>query len=165
VQLLVVAGQVSIKEVYVDGTKIEANANKYTFVWGKSLKKNKERIKEQIKEMWEYTKRIAEEEKLNETEIEFEKIEPEKVKETIEKINELLKDKPVSKKVQQKLSCAKKNWPKNLEKEKILGQRNSYSKTDKEATFMPMKEDAMKNGQLKAGYNVQISSNNQYVVN
>lgn len=30
---------------------------------------------------------------------------------------------------------------------------------------MRMKEDHMKNGHLKAGYNVQISSNNQYVVN
>lgn len=169
VLLLMESGQLSIKEIYLDGTKLEANANKYTFVWGKSIKKNKARIKEQIKELWEYTQRVAEEEKLDESEVEFDKIEPEKLKETIEKINELLKDKPVSKKVKQKLSYAKKNWPKNLEKyeeqEKILGQRNSYSKTDKEATFMRMKEDAMQNGQLKAGYNVQISSNNQYVVN
>jgi transposase len=169
VLLLVEAGQLSIKEVYVDGTKIEANANKYTFVWGKSIKRNKARIKEQLQELWEYSQKIAEEEKLDETEIEFEQIEPEKIKETIEKINELLKDKPISKKVKQKLNYAKKNWAKNLEKyeeqETKLGERNSYSKTDEEATFMRMKEDAMKNGQLKAGYNLQISSNNQYVIN
>jgi transposase len=169
VMLLVEAGQINIREVYVDGTKLEANANKYTFVWGKSIKNNKSRIKEQLKELWEYTQKIAEEEKLDETELEFDEIKPEKVKETIEKINDLLKDKPVSKRVKQKLSYAKKNWPKNLEKyeeqETKLGQRNSYSKTDEEATFMRMKEDVMKNGQLKAGYNVQISSNNQYVIN
>lgn len=51
------------------------------------------------------------------------------------------------------------------EHEKILGERNSFSKTDQGATFMRMKEDYMKNGQLKPGYNVQISTNNQYIVN
>ena len=35
-----------------------------------------------------------------------------------------------------------------------MGQRNSYSKTDKDATFMRMKEDHMRNGQLKPAYNV-----------
>lgn len=50
-------------------------------------------------------------------------------------------------------------------KEAILGERNSYSKTDHDATFMRMKEDHMKNGQLKAGYNVQISTENQIIVN
>ena len=169
VVLLIEAGQMSIKEVYVDGTKIEANANKYTFVWGRAIKKSKERIKEQIKELWEYTQRIAEEEKKEEEPGDFEEIDPSKVEETIKKIDEILKDKTVNKKVKQKLNYAKKNWPKNLEKykqqEEILGERNSYSKTDKDATFMRMKEDHMKNGQLKAGYNVQISSNNQYIVN
>lgn len=48
--------------------------------------------------------------------------------------------------------------------EEILAQRNSYSKTDTDATFMRMKEDAMKNGQLKPGYNVQIGTENQFVV-
>jgi transposase len=169
VMLLVEAGQLSLKELYIDGTKLEANANKYTFVWGKAIKKNKERIKEQIQELWEYTQKIAEEEKHDKTEIDFEEIDAEKVKETIERINEVLHEKAVSKKIKQKLSYAKQHWPKNLDKYKeqegILGKRNSYSKTDKEATFMRMKEDHMKNGQLKAGYNVQLSSNNQYVVN
>lgn len=45
----------------------------------------------------------------------------------------------------------------------ILGERNSYSKTDPDATFMRMKEDAMKNGQLKPAYNVQISTENQFI--
>lgn len=169
VMLLIEAGQLSIKEIYVDGTKIEANANKYTFVWGRAIKKNKERIKEQINELWEYTQRIAEEEKTEEEPGDFEQIDSSKIEEAIKKIDEILKDKTVNKKIKQKLNYAKKNWPKNLEKykqqEEILGERNSYSKTDKDATFMRMKEDYMRNGQLKAGYNVQISSNNQYIVN
>lgn len=49
--------------------------------------------------------------------------------------------------------------------EQILNGRNSYSKTDTDATFMRMKDDHMKNGQLKPGYNLQVSTNNQYIVN
>ena len=62
VQLLVEAGELSIQEIYVDGTKIEANANRYTFVWANSIKKSKERIRQQINELWEYAQKIAGEE-------------------------------------------------------------------------------------------------------
>jgi len=54
VLLMVGEGLVNIKTIYVDGTKLEANANKYTFVWGKSIKRNKERIKTQLNELWKY---------------------------------------------------------------------------------------------------------------
>jgi transposase len=115
VQLLASEGLLSIEEIYTDGTKIEANVNKYTFVWKKAIATNKE------------------------------------------------------KKVKVKLQYVTKNYPTNIEKyekhEAVLGKRNSYSKTDKDATFMRMKEDHMKNGQLKAVYNVQVSSSNQYIVN
>ncbi len=98
----------------------------------------------------------------------FDKIDAEKVEKTIDKINEALKDKPAGQEVKQKLNYAKKNWPANLKKyaeqEKLMGQqRSSYSKTDPNATFMRMKEDHMKNGQLKPAYNVQISTNNQFI--
>ncbi len=43
-------------------------------------------------------------------------------------------------------------------------ERNSYSKTDLEATFMRMKEDHMLNGQLKAAYNIQIAVENYFIV-
>lgn len=46
----------------------------------------------------------------------------------------------------------------------IFGTRNSYLKTDTHATFMRMKDDYMKNGQLKAGYNVQIATEGQYTL-
>ncbi len=67
-----------------------------------------------------------------------------------------------------KLKYAEKNWPSNLRKyevqEAIMGEgRSSYSKTDTDATFMRMKEDHMLNGQLKPAYNVQISTNNQFI--
>jgi len=167
VGLLAEQGVLSLKELYVDGTKIEANANRYTFVWGKSIKTSKERIKKQLKELWSYVEKVYTEEQMLPNQPDFEEIDPEKVAQTIDTINQALKDKEVDKKVKQKLNYAKKNWPKNLQKyneqEAILGKRNSYSKTDPDATFMRMKDDHMQNGQLKPGYNLQASTNNQFI--
>jgi transposase len=168
VLLLCEEGLLSIKDLYTDGTKIEANANRYTFVWGNAIKNNKEKIKKQLNELWQYAQSIAAAE-LDDTDPSgFEKIDSQKVNQTIDSINAALKDKKVAKGVKQKLNYAKKNWPANLDKyeeqEKIIGEhRSSYSKTDPSATFMRMKEDHMKNGQLKPAYNVQISTNNQYI--
>lgn len=168
VQLLADQGLVSLKEVYVDGTKIEANANKYTFVWGNSIKTNKEKMKKQLDELWHQAQQVLADEMELPEPPDFDKPDAQKVKEAIEQISESIKDKPVSNELKQKLNYAKKNWPVALERyeqqEKILDGRNSYSKTDTDATFMRMKEDHMKNGQLKPGYNLQVSSNNQYIV-
>jgi transposase len=168
VLLLCEEGLLSIKDLYTDGTKIEANANRYTFVWGNAIKGHREKIKEQLKELWQYAQSVAASE-LDDTDPSgFDKIDSEKVNQTIATINNAIKDKPVSSKVRQKLNYAQKSWPAALDKyeqqEKILGeQRSSYSKTDPDATFMRMKEDHMRNGQLKPAYNVQISTNNQYI--
>lgn len=170
VQLLAAEGLLSIKEIYTDGTKIEANANRYTFVWGNAIKTNKEKMKQQLDALWKYAQGIAASE-LDDTDPSgFEKINKEKVEQTIAKIDAALKDKPISNQVKQKLNYARKNWPVALDKyeqqEKIMGdQRSSYSKTDRDATFMRMKEDHMKNGQLKPAYNLQVSTNNQYIAN
>ena len=59
VQLLAAEGLLSIKELYTDGTKIEANANRYTFVWGNAIKSHKEKIKNQLDELWKYSQKIA----------------------------------------------------------------------------------------------------------
>jgi len=170
VLLLSEEGLLNIKELYTDGTKIEANANRYTFVWGKAIKTNKERIKKQLGELWQYAQNIAASELPDTDPSGFTKIDADKVEETIKQIDEALKDKPeVSSRIKQKLNYAKNNWPANLRKyehqQKILKQRSSYSKTDTDATFMRMKEDHMLNGQLKPGYNLQLSTNNQYIVN
>jgi len=168
VLLLVESGHVSLKEIYTDGSKIESVANRYTFVWGKSIKNNREKIKQQLKELWAYTQKVAGEEKGDDTPPDFDKVNSESVKATIEKIDAALKDKEVSKDVKQKLNHARKQWPDKLKhyekQELLLSGRNSYSKTDPGATFMRMKED-MLNGQLKPGYNAQVSTNNQFIVN
>jgi transposase len=169
VTLLCEEGLLSIRDLYTDGTKIEANANRYSFVWGNTIKSNREKIKKQLDELWQYAQSVAASE-LDDTDPSgFDKIDSEKVNEAIDRINAALKDKPVDKGVKQKLNYARQHWPAALDKyelqEKILGEeRSSYSKTDPDATFMRMKEDHMKNGQLKPAYNVQLSTNNQFIV-
>lgn len=168
VMMLVDSGHVSLKDVYVDGTKIEANANKFTFVWGNAIKTSKARIADQLNDLWAYTQKVAQEEMGDDTPTDFTPIDPEKVEETIARIDQALKGKEVSKEVKQKLNYARKHWPDNLRRyqrhEQILDGRKSYSKTDPDATFMRMKEDYMKNGQLKPGYNLQIATNNQFIL-
>jgi len=162
-------GLVSIKDLYTDGTKIEADANKYTFVWGKSIRTRKEKIAKQIEELWKYAERVSKKELTDTLPTSYKDIDSEKVKEAIDQINESLRGMKIDPKIRQKLNRVKKAWPEQLDRykkqEEKLNGRNSYSKTDEDATFMRMKEDHMKNGQLKAGYNWQISTNNQFIVN
>ena len=162
-------GLVDIQTIYTDGTKLEANANKYTFVWGKSIKRHRKKIKSQLEDLWKYAEGIAQEELKDNAPTTYDEVDAEQVRQTIDRINDAIKDKAVDKKVKQKLNYAKRHWPAALDKyerqEKILGDRNSYSKTDNDATFMRMKDDPMGNGQLKAAYNIQMSTSNQGIVN
>jgi len=171
VHLLAAEGLLSLKEVYTDGTKIEANANRYTFVWGNAIKTNKEKMKHQLDELWKYAQSIATAENDDTDPTDFTEVTKENIEAAITQIDALIKDNvDVNKKIKQKLNYAKSKWPDALERyevqQKIMGEgRNSYSKTDTDATFMRMKEDHMLNGQLKPGYNLQVSSNNQYIAN
>ena len=95
VLLLVESGHVSLHEIYVDGTKIESKANRYTFVWGNAIKTSKIRIAQQLKSLWEYTQAVAKEE-LKDTEvIDFTEIGEEKVRQTINSIDQALKGKDI----------------------------------------------------------------------
>ncbi|MCF0054116.1 IS1182 family transposase [Dyadobacter sp. LJ53] len=170
VLLLAQEGLLSIEEVYTDGTKIEANANKYTFVWRKAIATNKEKMKKQLAQIWEYAQSVAAAEDDLPDPPDFTIINKEKVKDTVDKLNEVLgKKEHIDKKMKARLGYITKHFPANIsryeQQEAILGDRNSYSKTDLDATFMRLKEDHMRNGQLKPAYNVQISTSNQFVVN
>jgi len=169
VKLLAEEGLLSIEEINTDGTKIEANANKYSFVWKKSIQANKEKMKKQLTEIWQYAQQLASDEDKMPEPPDFTEIDSKKVKAAVGQLNEKLAGKDIDKKVKDKLKYATKQYPVNIEKyerqEAILGERNSFSKTDPDATFMRMKEDHMKNGQLKPAYNVQISTSNQFIVN
>ncbi len=168
--------------VFIDGTKIEANANKFTFVWKKSVVRYNKAAVEKSMEIYETLMRekvipVIELENSQElSEAESENI-AEKLDETVAAIDESIKKseniaerkslrkkrKPLKEAAERLRDCARRRrkYKKHLQ---AMGKRNSYSKTDEDATFMRMKEDHMKNGQLKAGYNVQIATEEQYAL-
>src|SRR5690606_4457089 len=80
-------------------------------------------------------------------------------------LNEKLKES--AKPIQKQLKKLREEHLPRLEKYEeqlaILGQRNSYSKTDTDATFMRLKDDHMQNGQLKPAYNTQVSTEEQFI--
>ena len=169
VLLLAEEGLVTLKEVFTDGTKIESMAGRYTFVWGNAIKTRREKMSEQLEELWQYAQSVADEEDKDPTPPDFTKMDREKVERTAQKINKILKGTPgAGSKQRAKARYIEKHFPANIEKyegqEALLAGRNSYSKTDPDATFMRMKEDHMQNGQLKPGYNVQISSESQFII-
>jgi transposase len=161
-------GLLNIRDLYTDGTIIEANANRYRFVWGKTIKNNREKISKQLEELWTYARSVAAAE-LDDTDPSgFKKITAETLNQAVDNINAALKGKPVDKDVRKKLNHAKKHWPAALDRydqqERIMGaKRNSYSKTDNDATFMHLKEDHQRKGQVKPAYNLQISTNSQFI--
>jgi transposase len=151
---------------YIDGTKIESAANKYTFVWRGSVEKNKAKLEEKIKKvLGDIDQQIQQDnQEANQQEV-LQKIDSNLLKEKLGEINQKLKESPKS--TQKQIQKLQDEHLPRLEKYEqqlqTLGNRNSFSKTDEDATFMRMKEDAMKNGQLKPAYNPQISTENQYI--
>jgi len=174
VEQLLENGMVDMKSYFVDGTKIEANANRYSFVWKKSSRRYKSKLQENVKRLLEQIDEIEaeEEKKYGDSDLEElgegKEIDSQKLSEAMEKINERLRKNQDNK----ELKAAKKKietdylprMKKYEEQEEIFEERNSYSKTDHDATFMRMKEDHMGNGQLKPGYNVQIGTQNQFIL-
>lgn len=174
-EYLLKAGYIKMENYFIDGTKIEGNANKHSYVWKKSTQKHKKNLQTKIKklliEIEEENKRENDtygdkdlEELGEDIEIDSEELE-EKVKEIEEKISQKNnKNKDVEKAIKEIKKDCLPRLKKYETQEEILGNRNSYSKTDKDATFMRMKDDHMKNGQLKAAYNVQIGTENQFIL-
>ncbi len=163
--ILVDLGYVSLDVQYVDGTKIESKANRYSFVWRKSVEKYKANLEKKIANILEQIEQgIADDNQSQDDEPR--PFDSNELRKRIAQIKQSdnAQEKPVKKLVKE---LENKHLPKLEEYEQKLEdigeQRNSCSKTDKEATFMRMKEDHMKNGQLKPAYNVQISTENQFI--
>lgn len=166
VRLLVEMGYVSLEVQYIDGTKIESVANRYTFVWKKSVENRKAKLESKIKGILsDIESAIASDnQELNKEELP-EKIDSAALKEKLSELNKKLK--ATDKEQQKELAKLQaEHLPKLEEYEKhlhTLGERNSYSKTDPDATFMRLKDDHLQNGQLKPAYNVQVSTENQFI--
>ncbi|MEK3888703.1 IS1182 family transposase [Bacillus sp. FSL K6-3431] len=168
--------------IFIDGTKIEANANKFTFVWKKSIEKYHQGLIEKSNQLYN---ELLEKEILPEIERESEEeLTLEELARIVQKADDVINDydkkiEASSDNTERKTLRSERKFPKQVRKQlldyivrkqkyerhfEIFGTRNSYSKTDHDATFMRMKDDYMKNGQLKPGYNVQISTEGQYTL-
>lgn len=165
VDLLNNRNEMDNKTVYVDGTKIEAYANKYTFVWKKAVNKHEKSLDEKIADF------------MNQINSEYTvSFKPYQIKWCLD----YLKQKIESNRVQLVYGKGKRKTQIQRQYEQLqehyerkskyidynskFNGRNSFSKTDIDATFMHMKEDHMRNSQLKPGYNVQIAVNSEYIV-
>ncbi len=173
VLLLAERGFITLDVEYIDGTKIESKANKYTFVWRKTVEKNRAKLQEKIRVLLQQIDEVIAQDKAAEAErVEFT---TDTLNTFIGELKDALAAKPEpADREQKKQHREKKKQLKELEKHRDklneydsrleqMGERNSMSKTDPDATFMRMKEDAMNNGQTKPGYNLQISAENQFI--
>ncbi|MFA7180551.1 MAG: IS1182 family transposase [Bacteroidales bacterium] len=165
VELIHREGLVTLDVQYIDGTKIESVANKYTFVWKGAVDTYDERLKNKVDAVLRQAEKVisSDEDQVGTTigmnAEEFQR----RVDNIVEKIEKVPSE--MQKEIKK---ISKESLPKMKEYQRhreILQERGSYSKTDHDATFMRMKEDYMGNGQLKPGYNVQISTENQYITN
>ena len=170
-EMLYNLGEISGIHIFIDGTKIESAANRYTFVWKKAVTKHQKRLCQKIavfveeceilyglrfifngkkfglrtlKKIRKKLYQIKEEEGIVFVHgIGKRKTQIQKSIETLEEYLEKLKE-----------------YTKKIHR---CGDRNSYSKTDPDATFMRMKEDHMRNGQLKPAYNLQHGVDSEYI--
>lgn len=173
VLILVEKGFVTLEVEYLDGTKIESKANKYTFVWRKSVERNREKLLEKIRVLLQQINEQMAQDKA--ADVDTLELTPQTLCEISKEFKEALGSEPEAKTKEEKAAQRGKNKMfKELERhgEKLaeynsrleqMEGRNSISKTDPSATFMRMKEEAMCNGQTKPGYNLQISSENQFI--
>jgi transposase len=163
-------GEISGETVFIDGTKIEAAANKYTFVWKKAVTKNQTKLLIKLADF------VAECEQLYDLKIVYgDTVKMKHVKKLRKKLYALKQSEKVvfvhgigkRKTPLQKSIETLEEYLSRLKKYNhqihICGRRNSYSKTDHDATFMRMKEDAMGNGQLKPAYNLQHGVDSEYI--
>ena len=169
-------GFITLDVEYIDGTKIESKANKYTFVWRKSVEKNRDKLMKKISALLDQVEDvIAQDNTVGKNEkVEFT---PSMLTDIISELKDSLETPPAPTDKEEKKKCRERERQvKQLEEHlyklqeyddhlTAMGERNSYSKTDPDATFMRMKEDAMNNGQTKPGYNLQIATENQFITN
>lgn len=171
VQFLKESGEIDCKSIFIDGTKIEANANRYTFVWKKAVTKYQTRLLENIASSYDEWS-----ESYGLTAISDGDISKESLLKVISELKDICNEEHIEfvngkgkhkSQLQRDIETAEEYLTKMEEYEEaisVCGQRNSYSKTDHDATFLHMKEDHMRNGQLKPGYNLQVGSDSGYAV-
>jgi transposase len=177
VKMLAAKGYIKHENYFVDGTKIESASGRYTFVWKKSVEKNDKKLDEKLRAYIKMAEQIWEDENIEYGSRDLEELGgKEKFTSTdVKKLAHILRRRLENlevgadkRKAKSELKTLKKEYLPRKQKyeiaKKICGNRNSYSKTDHAATFMRMKEDHFGKGQLKPSYNVQIGTENRFVV-
>ena len=169
--LLAGNAEISLKNIFIDGTKLEAASNKYTFVWKKAVTKNQQKLMNKIPTLFQEAEELfgikivygnlIKQHHLKKL---WKKLQKIKSEEGILFVHGIGKKKSLLQKKLEQLTEYIERLKKYNQYLHIAGNRNSFSKTDHDATFMRMKEDAMKNGQLKPAYNIQFGIDSEYVV-
>nr|WP_276353805.1 transposase [Cohnella sp. YIM B05605] len=167
-QFLAEENYVQLEHYFVDETKIEANANRFSFVWGKAVVKQKAKLQEKAQTLFAAIEAAEKQEEGTHSGQDLlelggsSSITSEKLEQAVKQLEKRLQEEPKDKPLKKAVCTLRKDLLPRLQKyetqEEILGTRNSYSKTDHDATFMRMKEDHIRNGQLKPGYNVQTGT-------
>jgi transposase len=171
VSLLIEQGYIEFENYFLDGTKIEANANKYSYVWKKNNQRWYRGLQETIHSHLQRIDELQENEDKRYADIKVEEITSDKIQEVANQINDSIKPETSKKNINMQKTIVKHlntdlfERAKKYEKQKeILGENNSYSTTDNDATFMRMKEDTNNpTATPKAGYNVQIGTEDQLI--
>lgn len=168
-------GYIHFDNYFVDGSKFEADANKHSHVWRKSVARYKEQLREKIRALLAHIDGITETENQQYGDRDLEELgedvtlDSQRLAKTIARLNEKLKQQPENKELKKSIKKLKKDALPRLERyeqqEQTLAGRNSYSKTDSDATFMRLKGERLGQGRLRAAYNIQIGTENQFVVN
>jgi len=177
VKMLNAKGYIKLENYFVDGTKIESASGRYTYVWKKAVEHHDKKLDEKLRSYIRLAEKVWEDEnsEYGNRDLEElggkEKFTSADVKELAgilrERIEQLGAEKD-KKKLKKELKTIEKDYlprKKRYEKAKrVCGERNSYSKTDPDATFMLMKEEHKRDGQPKPGYNIQVGTENGFVV-
>lgn len=179
--MLVEEGYVDLKDLYVDGSKWEANANRHKVVWAKNTKRYKEAVMRRIEALLERIEELQRQEDLRYgakdlPEVGQDKditviLNSEQIGERIAGLQEMIRQHSARQKEQReglrelnslakKLEQEQEKLEKYEKQEKTLQGRNSYSKTDEDATMMRMKDE-----RLLPAFNIQGGTSRQFVVN
>jgi hypothetical protein len=177
-EYLIEQGYVKLENYFVDGTKIEANANKHQVVWEKRMRKNRMRLQQKIQELLKQIDEVNAAENAEYKDKDLEEIggggsgggmNVEKLAEKMAELNRRLAEQPEDKALKQAVKTMNKDYLPRLakyeEQERKLAGRSSYAKADEDATCMRMKEDRGEEKPWpKPAYNVQVGTEDQFVV-
>lgn len=161
---------IDLKEYFVDGTKLRADNNKHKVVWAKNTRRYKEKMQEKIYDLLKHVEQVNEQEQQRYGGRDLEELgehtalNSEKVKEQVALLNEKLQQAQPNKQTRKAVKKLETTLLPKLEKyeqqEQTLAGRNSYAKTDPDATVFRMKDQ-----QLLPAYNILMGTQHQFIVN